>query len=154
MIIIKIFIFLILFTSCIPQKNQDNSLINLSKNLKEIKKESDFPFYLIGEPYFIDDIKYIPEENYNYSEKGQASFFGKIMHGKKTINNEIIDITELIGAHKTLPLPSVIRITNLENNVSLILRINDRGPKNNTDIISVSLQAAKLLGFIILKKQM
>ena len=140
-IIVLLFIFLI---SCNFQ--------NLNSEKIEIKNEkievvNDFPFYLVGDPYYIDNVKYVPKADYKYSEIGQASFYGKQYHGKKSDNNEIINVTELLASHKTLPLPSVVKITNEENGISIIARVNARIPSNNSDIIIVSLQAAKLLGF-------
>ena len=133
------------FISCTHEKNKrENKVIN---SIVESEIERKYPIYLIEESYFIDDIEYIPEENYNYNEVGLASYFGKSFHGKLSKNNEIINITELIAAHKTLPLPSVIKVTNLNNNISLILRVNNRGPKNNNEILMVSQFASKLLGF-------
>ena len=140
-IIVLLFIFLI---SCNFQ--------NLNSEKIEIKNEkievvNDFPFYLVGDPYYIDNVKYVPKADYKYSEIGQASFYGKQYHGKKSDNNEIINVTELLASHKTLPLPSVVKITNEENGISIIARVNARIPSNNSDIIIVSLQAAKLLDF-------
>ena len=140
-IIVLLFIFLI---SCNFQ--------NLNSEKIEIKNEkievvNDFPFYLVGDPYYIDNVKYVPKAYYKYSEIGQASFYGKQYHGKKSDNNEIINVTELLASHKTLPLPSVVKITNEENGISIIARVNARIPSNNSDIIIVSLQAAKLLDF-------
>ena len=140
-IIVLLFIFLI---SCNFQ--------NLNSEKIEIKNEkievvNDFPFYLVGDPYYIDSVKYVPKVDYKYSEIGQASFYGKQYHGKKSDNNEIINVTELLASHKTLPLPSVVKITNEENGISIIARVNARIPSNNSDIIIVSLQAAKLLDF-------
>jgi len=145
MIIFKSIIILFILYSCTPKILPLDTVIN--KDNENIKIKKDFPYYLIGDPYIIDGITYEPKENYSYSEIGQASYFEKKIHGKKTANNEVIDITALIAAHKTLPLPSVVKITNIENNSSIIVRVNDRGPQNNTDIIMLSAQAAKLLNF-------
>ena len=142
MIFYKILIVLLILNSCVPKKiDQINNteLIENDNNVNFIK-------YVVEEPYEINGIKYIPREDYNYSEIGYAKVFNKSHHGKKTKNNEILNIAELIAAHKTLPLPSVVKVTNLENNIALILRVNDRGPLNNDDIIMVSIKAAKLLG--------
>ena len=57
---------------------------------------------------------------YNYDKDGLASFYGKELHNVKTINNDLNKVTELLGRHKTLPLPSTVKITNLENGISLI----------------------------------
>ena len=139
------YIFIFLFSnSCESQIESIEELVNINEKII-VKK--DFPFYLIGDPYFIDGIKYEPKEDYNYSEIGKASYFTKKSHGQKTANNEIIDITSLTASHKTLPLRSAVRVTNLKNGVSITVRVNDRGPKNNSDIISLSIVSAKLLDF-------
>ena len=147
MIILRFILILILLNSCDLQIESIESLDELIIKKKEIVINKDFPFYLIGDPYFIDGIKYKPRENYKYSEIGQASFFQKKNHGKKTANNEIIDVTSLTASHKTLPLPSVVRVTNLKNDISIIVRVNDRGPRNNSEILAVSVISAKLLNF-------
>ena len=143
-IIIAIF-FIITLNSC----NHDTIIIknNLKKSAETIIDNKNFPFYYIGDSYYIDEIKYTPKEDYFYKEEGTATIFDLDLHGKKTINNEIIDVTSLTGTHKTLPIPSVVKITNLDNLTFLIIRINDRGPNNNNDIIMVSMKVAKLLNF-------
>tara|TARA_Y100000590_G_C15560558_1_gene954584 strand:- start:167 stop:1084 length:918 start_codon:yes stop_codon:yes gene_type:complete len=142
----------LLFFSCTLEKN--NQLIKSSKIITPEKKINEnnlnkkfIPIYFIGDPYFIDDIQYIPEENYNYNKTGLASFYGSELHRKLTINKEFNKVTELLARHKTLPLPSVVKITNLENGLSLIVRVNDRGPNTNTRIIQVSRKVAQLLRF-------
>ena len=103
-------------------------------------------FYYLGEEYYIEGVKYIPKENYKYAEKGLATFYGKELHNVKTINNDLNKVTELLGRHKTLPIPSTVKITNLENGLSLIIKINDRHD-DNTSIIQVSRKVAQLLKF-------
>lgn len=78
---------------------------------------------------------------------GKSSFYGKDFHGKLTANGEIFDMYGLTAAHKTLPLNTIVRVTNLENGKSLILRINDRGPYVKGRILDCSYGAAKKLGF-------
>jgi len=142
--VLKYIIIFLFLNSC---NAQIESLEDLVKINEKIVVKKDFPFYLIGDPYFIDGIKYEPRENYYYSEIGQASYFTKNSHGKKTANNETIDVTSLTASHKTLPLPSVVRVTNLKNGISITVRVNDRGPENNSEIISLSIVSAKLLDF-------
>ena len=103
-------------------------------------------FYLIGEPYYIEGVKYVPEENYSYEEIGLATFYDKEIHNKRTANNDLNKVTELLGRHKTLPLPSIVKITNLENGLSLTIKIIDRHD-DNTSIIQVSRKVAQLLRF-------
>ncbi len=105
------------------------------------------PVYKIGKPYKVDGIWYYPAVNYNYSETGIASWYGKKFHGRTTANNEIYDMNKVTAAHRTLPLPSVVRVTNLENGRSIRLRVNDRGPFKHGRIIDLSRRGAQILGF-------
>ena len=82
-----------------------------------------------------------------YSEKGTASWYGKKFHGYKTANGEVYDMYSMSAAHKTLPLPSYARVTNLDNNRSVIVRVNDRGPFHGNRLIDLSWAAAKKLGY-------
>ena len=116
-----------------------------SKKQKKILNDN-IPKYYIGEPYLIEGVQYIPQENYTYNKTGLATYYAKELHGKRTINNEFNKVTELFARHKTLPLPSVVKITNLENGLSLIVRVNDRS-NNNSTIIEVSRKSAQLLRF-------
>jgi rare lipoprotein A len=114
--------------------------------VEEDKANKNKIFYLIGEPYYIEGVKYIPEENYSYEEIGLATFYDKELHNKRTANNDLNKVTELLGRHKTLPLPSIVKITNLENGLSLTIKIIDRHD-DNTSIIQVSRKVAQLLRF-------
>ena len=114
--------------------------------VEEIKVNKNKIFYLIGEPYYIEGVKYVPEENYSYEEIGLATFYDKELHNKRTANNDLNKVTELLGRHKTLPLPSIVKITNLENGLSLTIKIIDRHD-DNTSIIQVSRKVAQLLRF-------
>ena len=114
--------------------------------VEENKTNKNSIFYLIGEPYYIEGVKYVPEENYSYEEIGLATFYDKELHNKRTANNDLNKVTELLGRHKTLPLPSIVKITNLENGLSLTIKIIDRHD-DNTSIIQVSRKVAQLLRF-------
>jgi rare lipoprotein A len=103
--------------------------------------------YKVGIPYQIKGKWYYPQENFEYSETGIASWYGTYFHGRSTANGETYDMNALTAAHKTLPMPSVVRVTNLENGRSLKLRVNDRGPFVDGRIIDVSRRASQLLGF-------
>lgn len=103
--------------------------------------------YKVGNPYKIMGKWYYPKEDYSYSEVGTASWYGKDFHAKKTANGERYDMNSLTAAHRTLPLPSIVKVTNLENGRSLVLRVNDRGPYAKNRIIDVSKRASQLLGF-------
>ena len=121
-------------------KQDNNNIKNIYSNLNETI------YYYIGEQYFIEGVKYLPQEDYNYSEIGLATFYGKELHNIKTINNDVNKVTELLGRHKTLPLPSMVKITNLDNGLSLNIKIIDRHNDNST-LVQVSRKVAQLLGF-------
>tara|TARA_B100001939_G_C16947103_1_gene620755 strand:+ start:6936 stop:7844 length:909 start_codon:yes stop_codon:yes gene_type:complete len=103
--------------------------------------------YKVGKPYKVAGKVYYPKEDPTYSAVGLASWYGPKFHGRKTANGEIFDMNALTAAHTTLPMPSYVRVTNLENGRSLILRVNDRGPFVGNRLIDVSRRAAQLLGF-------
>lgn len=117
---------------------------HMMKSLAHTDKQGVFK---VGNPYTVNGKRYYPQESYSYDETGIASWYGDQFHGKPTANGEIFDKYELTAAHKTLQLPSLVKVTNLENGKSLILRVNDRGPFKRGRIIDVSEKAAELLGF-------
>lgn len=104
-------------------------------------------YYKVGNPYQIAGVWYHPRADYEYVETGIASWYGPGFHGKTTANGETYDQNDLTAAHRTLPMPSVVRVTNLENGKSIKLRVNDRGPFARGRIIDVSARAAELLEF-------
>ena len=118
---------------------------------KEIAKISKPPTpkgrYKVGTPYQIKNVWYYPKIDYEYNETGIASWYGPNFHQKLTANGEIFDQNAITAAHRTLPMPSIVRVTNLENGRSLIVRINDRGPFAHGRIIDLSRRSAQLLGF-------
>ena len=147
---IFLIIFLILIQGC-------TSSVEIAANLgkkyiipKEEKKIMQKPIYKIGMKYNVDGKYYYPKKNLSYNKTGIASWYGPKFHGKLTANGEIYNQYALTAAHKTLPLPSAVKVTNLKNNKSLVLRINDRGPFVNDRIIDLSSKAADILG---LKKE-
>jgi rare lipoprotein A len=103
--------------------------------------------FKVGTPYTIMGRRYYPRESYAHTETGMASWYGPNFHGKQTANGEIFDKYELTAAHRTLQMPSIIRVTNVSNGRSVILRVNDRGPFAHDRILDVSERAATLLGF-------
>jgi rare lipoprotein A len=103
--------------------------------------------YKVGQPYQIEGTWYYPREQPDYDETGVASWYGPTFHGQHTANGEIFDANGISAAHRTLPMPVNVRVTDLENGKSLIVRVNDRGPFARGRIIDVSAAAAKLLGF-------
>lgn len=102
--------------------------------------------FKVGNPYTIKGVTYYPKESYSHTQTGLASWYGPGFHGKRTANGEIFNRNELTAAHKTLQMPSMVRVTNLENGRSLVVRINDRGPYAHGRIIDLSEKAAELLG--------
>jgi len=105
------------------------------------------PMYKVGAPYQINGVWYYPAADYYYDETGVASWYGAQFDRKYTANGEIFDLNELTAAHRTLPMPSIVQVTNLTNGRSLQLRVNDRGPFARGRIIDVSRRASQLLGF-------
>lgn len=103
--------------------------------------------YKVGAPYQVNGVWYYPAEDWNYDETGIASWYGPGFHEKNTANGELYDQNALTAAHKTLPMPSIVEVTNLENGRSLKLRVNDRGPFVAGRILDVSRRGAQLLGF-------
>ena len=105
------------------------------------------PRYKIGDPYKVAGVWYYPERDLSYDETGIGSWYGDEFAGRLTANGEIFDPEMVTAAHKTLPMPSVVRVTNLENGKSLVVRINDRGPFVAGRIIDLSREAARLIGY-------
>lgn len=103
--------------------------------------------YKVGDPYQMYGTWYYPEHDPDYNEVGIASWYGEPFHGRATANGSVYDMNALTAAHKTLPMPSLVMVTNLENGRSLTLTVNDRGPFTTGRIIDVSRRAAQLLGF-------
>jgi rare lipoprotein A len=103
--------------------------------------------YRVGKPYQVAGRTYVPEENTSYEAEGIASWYGDAFHGRLTANGEVFDQNSISAAHPTLPLPSYVRVTNLRNKRSIIVRVNDRGPFHENRVIDVSVRAAKLLDF-------
>lgn len=104
--------------------------------------------YKVGNPYTVSGVRYYPREDFRLVETGIASWYGPNFHGKRTANGEIYNQNDLTAAHRTLQMPSLVRVTNLENGRSVVVRINDRGPFKRGRVIDVSRKAAELLGFI------
>ena len=99
------------------------------------------PYEVFGQQYTV-----MPSA-YGYTEEGVASWYGMKFQGRRTSNGEIFDVYKATAAHKSLPLPSYLRVTNLENNASMIVRVNDRGPFVGDRLIDVSYGVAVKLGF-------
>ncbi|HEX2115535.1 MAG TPA: septal ring lytic transglycosylase RlpA family protein, partial [Alphaproteobacteria bacterium] len=123
-----------------------------AKPIASIRVANVRPHYKVGSPYAINGVTYHPREDLSYRRVGIASYYGGErrgidFHGRPTANGEIYDMYGLTAAHPTLPMPSVVSVTNLENGRSLKLRVNDRGPFAEGRLIDVSRLAARHLGF-------
>ncbi len=123
--------FLILFSSCLL------IMLNLIGCASSNKIASSDPVISQKEPIAVGDIQY-----------GVSSYYAEKFHGKRTANGEIYDMYGISGAHQTLPLNSIVKVTNLENNKILVIKINDRGPFINSRIFDCSYGAAVKLEFI------
>ncbi|MBF95623.1 MAG: RlpA-like protein [Alphaproteobacteria bacterium MarineAlpha9_Bin4] len=146
------FLFLILITySCSNTRvvvEGVKTVINKTKEQPESeKKEKEDNSYVrghykVGNPYKINNITYIPKLVSYYNENGIASWYGPKFNKKPTANGEIFDQDKISAAHKTLPLPSIVKVTNLNNQKFIYIRVNDRGPFVNNRIIDLSKKAA------------
>lgn len=102
----------------------------------------------VGNPYTINGITYVPEEDPFYNEVGVASWYGPGFHGNLTANGETYDMYDFTAAHPTLPLPSFVEVTNTATNETVIVRVNDRGPFARGRLIDLSHAAADRIGLI------
>lgn len=103
----------------------------------------------IGKPYKINGVTYYPMESADgYSEVGVASWYGPGFHGKLTANGETYNQKAMTAAHKTLPLPTLVKVENLENGKSVVVRVNDRGPYSKGRIIDLTEVAARRLDML------
>ncbi len=121
--------------------------IDSVKRVADVVEEKSQARYKVGNPYQIGGNWYYPKEDYDFDETGIASWYGAKFHGRKTANGEIYDMNTLTAAHRTLPMPSYVRVTNLENGRSLVVKVNDRGPFAKGRIIDMSRRGSQLLGF-------
>jgi rare lipoprotein A len=100
----------------------------------------------LGGPYTVLGRTYVPRDEPRYDERGIASWYGPGFHAKQTANGETYDQDDVTAAHKTLPMPSFVEVTNLDNGRQMVVRINDRGPFVEGRIIDLSRRSAQLLG--------
>lgn len=103
--------------------------------------------YRVGKPYQVAGKTYVPKEVDKYKAEGVASWYGDDFHGRLTANGEVFDMHSIAAAHPTLPMPSYVRVTNVDNGHSMVVRVNDRGPFHGNRLIDVSQKAADMLGF-------
>ena len=129
----------------IPSYYKSDTVTNMSSNT--IKKTTKLPAHY--KPYVVFGKTYYPIANaQGFKETGVASWYGHPFHGRKTSNGERYDMYARTAAHKTLPMGSIVRVTNLENNKVAIVRINDRGPFVGDRIIDLSRASAEDLGIV------
>jgi rare lipoprotein A len=103
--------------------------------------------YKLGNPYRIGGHWYVPRHEPNYDRSGIASWYGPGFHGRRTANGEVFNALALTAAHPTLPLPSLVEVTNLATGQSALVRVNDRGPYAHDHIIDLSRRVAEVIGF-------
>lgn len=147
-IVSKLFCFVFLAAACAPFPDgpPDSPASAGSGELipspEPKSRQGNPPFYdAFGERY------YILETNEGYVERGVASWYGRKFHGRHTANGEVYDMYAMTAAHKTLPLPTWARVTNLRNGKSVVVRVNDRGPFIHNRLIDLSWSAAEKLNF-------
>lgn len=104
------------------------------------------PKYYIGSAYKVEDVQYIPVEDMTYNQTGVAGIIPTELNGTKTSNGETFDVNQMVATSKTLPLPTIARVTNLDNGQSVVVRVNNRGPFVNTRIMDLSPAAARQIG--------
>ena len=104
------------------------------------------PKYYIGSAYKLEDVQYIPAEDLTYNQTGVAGIIPVELNGSKTSNGETFDSNQMVATSKTLPLPSIVKVTNLDNGNSVVVRVNNRGPFVNTRIMDLSSAAAQQIG--------
>jgi len=104
------------------------------------------PKYYVGSAYKVDDVQYIPVEDLTYNQTGMAGIIPTELNGTKTSNGEIFDMNQMVATSKTLPLPTIARVTNLDNGQSVVVRVNNRGPFVNTRLMDLSPAAAQKIG--------
>ncbi len=123
-------------------------IVGSGEEVSDGRRASAGGIYKIGTPYQIEGEWYYPQEDTAYVSSGVASWYGPKFHGRRTANGEIFNMNLLTAAHPTLPMPVRVRVTNLENDRSIIVRVNDRGPFKKNREIDLSRRAAEVLGFV------
>mgnify|MGYP001047196233 CR=1 FL=1 len=145
----------IYLAGCAPKgryyQHQDSAPKIIPKNVTTQDAVAKYEAYAPANmrPYTIRGIKYQPlKTGKGFSDKGHASWYGQKFHGHLTANGEVYDMYEMTAAHKTLPLPSFVRVTNLKNDKQIVVRVNDRGPFHSGRVIDLSYAAALKLGVL------
>lgn len=124
----------------------EETLVTSSGSLNDAYILAAAPKYYIGSAYKVDNVQYVPAEDLYYNQTGIAGIIPAELNGAKTSNGETFDVNQMVATSKTLPLPTVARVTNLDNGQSVVVRVNNRGPFVNTRIMDLSPAAARKLG--------
>jgi rare lipoprotein A len=135
-----------------PSVDRFNARYGVSSSPRVVEDGQPIPrgggVYRVGRPYMVGGRRYTPyEKREGHQEVGIASWYGRQFHGRLTANGEVYDMNTLSAAHRTMPMPSYARVTNLRNGHSLIVRVNDRGPFHGNRVIDLSNRASHLLDF-------
>lgn len=135
-----------------PSVDRFNTRYGVSSSPRVVEEGRPIPrgggVYRVGRPYTVAGRRYTPfEKREGHAEVGVASWYGRQFHGRLTANGEVYDMNTLSAAHRTMPMPSYARVTNLNNGHSLIVRVNDRGPFHGNRVIDLSHRASHLLDF-------
>ncbi len=121
-------------------------LVTESQSLNDAYLLAAAPKYYVGSAYKVENVQYIPVEDMTYNQTGIAGIVPAELNGTKTSNGEIFDVNQMLATSKTLPLPTIARVTNLDNGQSVVVRVNNRGPFVNTRIMDLSPAAATKIG--------
>ena len=121
-------------------------LVTSEQSLNDAYLLAAAPKYYIGNAYKVEDVQYIPVEDMSYNQTGMAGIIPTDLNGAKTSNGEVFDSNQMVATSKTLPLPTIVRVTNLDNGQSVVVRVNNRGPFVNTRIMDLSAAAAQKIG--------
>lgn len=135
-----------------PSVDRFNSRYGVSSSPRVVEEGRPVPrgggVYRVGRSYTVAGRRYTPfEKREGHTETGIASWYGRQFHGRLTANGEVYDMHTLSAAHRTMPMPSYARVTNLSNGHSLIVRVNDRGPFHGNRVIDLSQRASNMLNF-------
>ena len=145
-------LFVVIISGCSSryQTHQDTAPVRIptEHEMRDAKVKLESKSVSAGRPYVVRGKQYHPmSDEKGYKAEGIASWYGQKFHGYYTSNGEIFNMYDMTAAHKTLPLPSFVKVTNLENGKSAIVRVNDRGPFHDNRIIDLSYAAAYKLGY-------
>ena len=124
----------------------EETLVITDESLNNTYLLAPAPKYYVGSAYKVEDVQYIPVEDLTYNQTGIAGIIPAELNGTKTSNGEVFDMSQMVATSKTLPLPTIARVTNLDNGQSVVVRVNNRGPFVNTRIMDLSPAAAQKIG--------